>query len=283
MRRVGLEPTSPSGQRILSAPRLPIPPPPPGAVMVPAPRRRRARAGTRRIGQDGAWVCGDCAARPRWPRSWRSPGAAGAAGAPARPRPRTGPGAGRPAVRLATKDFTEQFVLGELYRQALTAQGFTVELKQDVGSSELVDQALRAGHVDLYPEYTGVIVGELAHERERPASAADTYARAKAFEARRGMALLRASPGSDVLANAVTPAFARRHRLRTTADLRRVGALPLRRPAGEPHALPGRGGDAPRLRAALPLRPARHRRPLPRARPGTGRRHPGLQLRGPAA
>lgn len=129
----------------------------------------------------------------------------------------------RPVIRLGTKNFTEQFVLGELYAQALRAKGFQVEVKSDLGSSELVDEVLTSGGIDMYPEYTGVIVGEIAAQRRRPASAAETYRRAEEFQARRGFELLAMSPGSDRLANAVTPATARRHRLRTMADLERLG------------------------------------------------------------
>ncbi|HEX2396795.1 MAG TPA: glycine betaine ABC transporter substrate-binding protein, partial [Solirubrobacteraceae bacterium] len=39
------------------------------------------------------------------------------------------PGAGRPPVTLGSKNFTEQFVLGQLYKQALEARGFRVTLK----------------------------------------------------------------------------------------------------------------------------------------------------------
>ncbi len=130
---------------------------------------------------------------------------------------------GAPPVRLATKNFTEQFVLGELYAQALRARGIPVELKENVGSSELVDQALRAGAIDMYPEYIGVIVQELAGATGRPRTAEETYRRAKAFEARRGFALLDPAPGADADANVVLPALARRHRLHSTADLRKLG------------------------------------------------------------
>jgi osmoprotectant transport system substrate-binding protein len=129
----------------------------------------------------------------------------------------------RPLLRLGTKNFTEQFILGEIYAQALRARGFRVEVKRDLGSSELVDRALTGGGIDLYAEYTGVIVQEIARQRRRPRSAAETYRRAKAFEARRGFAVLGMSPGFDRLANAVTPATARRHRLRAMADLERLG------------------------------------------------------------
>ena len=129
----------------------------------------------------------------------------------------------RPVIRLGTKDFTEQFVLGELYAQALRAEGFRVDVKRGIGSSEIVDEVMTSGAIDLYPEYMGVIVSEIAKQENRPASAEETYRRAKAFQARRGFAVLDMSPGSDRLANAVTPATARRYRLRTMADLERLG------------------------------------------------------------
>ena len=134
-----------------------------------------------------------------------------------------GEGGDRPVVRLGTKNFTEQFVLGELYAQALRAAGFRVEIKGNIGSSEVVDRALVHDRIDLYPEYTGVIVRELAGEGRRPRSAAETYERAKAFQARRGFALLDMSPGFDRLANVVSMAAARRHGLRTMPDLERLG------------------------------------------------------------
>ena len=135
----------------------------------------------------------------------------------------TGGAEDRPAVRLGTKNFTEQFILGHVYAGALRAKGFEVELEEDLGSSELVDRALTGGGIDLYPEYTGVIVQELAGARQRPRSAEETYERAKAFEARRGLELLEPSPGADALANAVRPQTARRYRLETVSDLERLG------------------------------------------------------------
>jgi osmoprotectant transport system substrate-binding protein len=129
----------------------------------------------------------------------------------------------RPVVRLGTKNFTEQFVVGQLYAQALRAKGFHVKVEQDLGSSEIVDRALTSGAIDVYPEYTGVIVQEIAREHRRPHTAEETYRRAKAFEAGRGFELLDMSPGYDRLANAVTAATARRHGLRTMADLKRLG------------------------------------------------------------
>jgi osmoprotectant transport system substrate-binding protein len=133
------------------------------------------------------------------------------------------PGKGKPSVTLATKNFTEQYVLGQLYAQALRAKGFTVVLKENVGSSEIVDRALGDGVIDMYPEYIGVIAQELARAKKRPRSEKETYARAKAYEERRGFTILSATPGFDADANAVRPDLARKYHLKSTADLKRLG------------------------------------------------------------
>jgi osmoprotectant transport system substrate-binding protein len=133
------------------------------------------------------------------------------------------PGKGKPPVTLATKNFTEQYVLGEVYAQALRAKGFTIVLKENVGSSEIVDRALADGVIDIYPEYIGVIAQELAQAKARPRSERETYARAKAYEEKRGFTILRATPGFDADANAVRPDLARKYKLKSTADLKRLG------------------------------------------------------------
>lgn len=136
-----------------------------------------------------------------------------------------------PVITIGTKNFTEQYILGELYARTLRKAGFRVRLKSDIGSSEIIDKALTAGSLDMYPEYTGVLLSEIAGDRRRPGTAAATYTRAKAFEERRGFTMLEPTPFSDSNALAVLPATAARHHLHTIADLKRVpgvriGALP---------------------------------------------------------
>jgi osmoprotectant transport system substrate-binding protein len=127
-----------------------------------------------------------------------------------------------PLITIGTKNFPEQFILGELYRQALEANGFRVRLKSNIGSSEIVDRALTAGSLDMYPEYVGVALSELAGRRTRPKSAVAAYRAAKAFEEGRGFTLLDMTPFSDQNALAVLPAYAKRNRLRSIGDLAHV-------------------------------------------------------------
>ena len=141
-------------------------------------------------------------------------------------------GDGPAPLRIGTKNFAEQFLLGELYKQALEAKGFPVELKENIGSSEIIHQALRDGALDMYPEYVGVLLSEVANVRRRPASPAAAYRAAQAFEQRKGFTLLGMTPFSDANALAVTPAYARRHHIRAIGDLVhipggvRIGAPP---------------------------------------------------------
>ncbi len=58
-------------------------------------------------------------------------------------------------IRVASKDFTEQFILGEMYALLLEDAGFKVERKLNLGGTPIAQKALEAGEIDLYPEYTG--------------------------------------------------------------------------------------------------------------------------------
>jgi osmoprotectant transport system substrate-binding protein len=132
------------------------------------------------------------------------------------------PGKGKPAVTLGDKNFTEQYILGELYAQALKAKGYTVKVKSNIGSSEIIDKALTSGQIDMYPEYTGVIVTVLAKESDNPRSARQTYQQAKRFEEGRGFTLLDSTPFFDADGLAVKPAYAAKYKLDDVGDLKNV-------------------------------------------------------------
>lgn len=60
-------------------------------------------------------------------------------------------------VSVGSKAFTESHVLAELVAQELELAGFEVERKLGLGGTMVLWQALRAGSVDIYPEYTGTL------------------------------------------------------------------------------------------------------------------------------
>lgn len=58
-------------------------------------------------------------------------------------------------VKVGSKNFTEQFIVAEIYAQALEHGGFKVERKINLGGTLIAHKALTGGDIDLYPEYTG--------------------------------------------------------------------------------------------------------------------------------
>lgn len=63
--------------------------------------------------------------------------------------------ANKGTVTVGSKNFTEQFILGEIYAQTLEAMGFNVQRRLNLGSEQVAYKALRGGDIDMYPEYTG--------------------------------------------------------------------------------------------------------------------------------
>mgnify|MGYP000055868095 CR=1 FL=1 len=57
-------------------------------------------------------------------------------------------------ITVGSKNFTEQFILGEIYAQALEAAGYTVKKDLNLGSEQIALKALEEGEIDAYPEYT---------------------------------------------------------------------------------------------------------------------------------
>lgn len=57
-------------------------------------------------------------------------------------------------VVVASKGFTEAFILGEMYSLLLENHGYEVERKIGLGSEAIITEAMKNGEVDLYPEYT---------------------------------------------------------------------------------------------------------------------------------
>ena len=132
-----------------------------------------------------------------------------------------------PTIVLGTKNFGEEYILGQLYKQALEAKGFKVSYKENIGATEIVHAALTSGKINMYPEYTGVVVQVVYHHTSSPSTAAGTYRLAKQLEAKKGITALPPTPFYDTDALAVTNATAKKYGLKSIADLKKVGSFKL--------------------------------------------------------
>jgi osmoprotectant transport system substrate-binding protein len=130
----------------------------------------------------------------------------------------------KPTIIVGNKNFTEEYILGQLYGQALAAKGFPVKYAGSLGSSELADVAIKSCKVDLLPEYTGVIVLDIAKQKS-PKTAAGTYAAAKKFEETRGLTLLKATPFYDTDTFTVLTSTANKDGVKTIEDMKKVASF----------------------------------------------------------
>ena len=137
------------------------------------------------------------------------------------------PGKGKPGVTIGTKDFTEEFILGQLYKQALEAKGYKVNLKSNIGATEITDKALTSGKIDAYPEYTGETLATVFGKNLLTPSAQRTATLAKSLYAKRGQVVSNPTPFEDVDAIASTKQYAQQHGLQSVPDLKKLGSFSL--------------------------------------------------------
>jgi osmoprotectant transport system substrate-binding protein len=137
------------------------------------------------------------------------------------------PGKGKPSLTIGTKDFTEEFILGHLYQQALEAKGYTVKLKENIGATEIVDKALTSKTIDGYPEYTGVSLSVVAKNDKLTSSPEETASLVKDFYEGRGQVVSEATPFQDTDALAVLKAFGASKGLQQMTDLKKLPSFTL--------------------------------------------------------
>ncbi|MFL5824105.1 MAG: glycine betaine ABC transporter substrate-binding protein [Solirubrobacteraceae bacterium] len=133
------------------------------------------------------------------------------------------PGTGKPVVTIGDKNFTEQFILGELYYLALRNQGFPVTLNQNIGPLEVTLQELHTGQLAMYPEYLGTWDSQVARLKGRFGSRQAAYRAGQRYAAAHGFKLLHTTPFSDTGAIGVTFEYAAQNGLESVGDLRKLG------------------------------------------------------------
>ncbi len=69
--------------------------------------------------------------------------------------------AGAQTIAIGSKKFPESNVLGKIAKQTLEKAGFTIDHKEDLGSTGIVWGALKGGSIAVYPEYTATISQEI--------------------------------------------------------------------------------------------------------------------------
>ena len=125
-------------------------------------------------------------------------------------------------VDIGSKKFTESVILGEVLRIIAEDAGADARHQAALGGTRILYGALLAGEIDIYPEYTGTLTGEILAERD--IHTRDQLAAALADD---GLRLSRPLGFQNTYALAVPAALARERGLRRISDLRKRPDLRL--------------------------------------------------------
>jgi len=124
------------------------------------------------------------------------------------------------SLKMASKNFTGARVLAQAYGQALAGRGAHVTFADDVGPTEVVFAALQDGTYDAYADYQGTLLSFLGGTPT--SSSTKTHAALVARLKGTGITVSDAAPAVDVNGFYVTRKTAKKYRLRTVSDLKRV-------------------------------------------------------------
>jgi osmoprotectant transport system substrate-binding protein len=132
------------------------------------------------------------------------------------------PGVGKPPVTIGDENLPEQFLLGQLYYQALKAQGFQVSLNQSIGPPQVVMQALATGQLAMYPEYLDTWDQDVAGIQQQLPTRSSAYDAGQRYARGQGLKLLDPTPFSDTNAIAVPFDYAVENGVQSISDLIKV-------------------------------------------------------------
>ncbi|MEX3775474.1 glycine betaine ABC transporter substrate-binding protein [Pseudomonas sp. MYb118] len=127
----------------------------------------------------------------------------------------------KPLLRIGARVFTEQTLLAEITSQYLRTKGYDVQVTGGLGSN-LARSAHESGQLDMLWEYTGVSLVAYNHVTEK-LNSAQSYARVKELDAKKGLVWLAPSKFSNTYALALPEKVAQEYpQINSISDLNKV-------------------------------------------------------------
>jgi osmoprotectant transport system substrate-binding protein len=129
-------------------------------------------------------------------------------------------------LKIGSKNFTEQRVLGEIFAQGLAAAGYKTSTDLSLADENTALKALKGGQISAYPEYTGTILGSFFNlaASKIPTDPQKAYEVAKGKFAPQGITEFPPTPFTDSNEVAVLPATAQKYGLKNISDLSKVAS-----------------------------------------------------------
>jgi glycine betaine/choline ABC-type transport system substrate-binding protein len=126
------------------------------------------------------------------------------------------------SITVGSKNFTEEYILGEIYAQGLEAAGYDVKTKLNLGSETIAKKAIQDGQISGYPEYTSTALGTFFQvpANKIPSDPQQAYDKAKAELAKEGLVAYPPTPFADSNAVGTLTSTADKLGLKTISDLK---------------------------------------------------------------
>jgi osmoprotectant transport system substrate-binding protein len=128
------------------------------------------------------------------------------------------PALAKDEVTVGCKNFTEQYIVGQMMAQLMEARGFEVDLKSDLTSMAL-RSGLESGDIHICAEYTGTAwMTHLKQEYKPGMDHDDVYRQVEDMDAKNDIVWLSPIWNHNTYALACWPEFAEKHGLKTLSD-----------------------------------------------------------------
>ncbi len=122
-------------------------------------------------------------------------------------------------ITVASKIDTEGALLGNMLVALLEEEGFSIEDQTQFGTTEVIRKALKAGEIDMYPEYTGNAAFFHDDSSEVWKDPQKALERARTLDGEIGLRWLQPAPANNTWAIAVRRDLAEQENLQSLEDL----------------------------------------------------------------
>ncbi|HUB98787.1 MAG TPA: glycine betaine ABC transporter substrate-binding protein [Solirubrobacterales bacterium] len=134
------------------------------------------------------------------------------------------PDNGKVSLKIGSKNFPEQEILGEIYAQALKAAGYKVKSDLNLGSETVAHKAVKTGAISGYPEYASTALTSFfgLEPEEVPADATEAWEKANEEFEKEGLVAFEPTPFESANAVGTLKKTAEKYDLEDVSDLEGV-------------------------------------------------------------
>jgi osmoprotectant transport system substrate-binding protein len=131
---------------------------------------------------------------------------------------------GKVSLKIGSKNFPEQEILGEIYAQALTAAGYKVKSDLSLGSETVAHKAVQSGAISGYPEYASTALTSFfgLEPEEVPSDGTEAWEKANEEFEKEGLVAFEPTPFASANAVGTLKKTAEKYGLENVSDLEGV-------------------------------------------------------------